>query len=404
MAGHPCSFRLLPLAGAMAAYSVAACGRTELNPPVDSGNPAGTCRLAVSPVALSGIRDACGAFMAWDGQAFGLLVVPSESTALGLVIKRITPEGRVLVGSPKSIPVGFCSALLWLGNRYAAIGSDEQGSLAIRFIDRKGQTELGSTIIAEKTNTRVRGAAWTGSSIGVAWEDQGTIEPGVWFRALAADGTPLADKQPVALNEGNPVKPTRYYDGGALAWSGRNFWIAYRIRGDDGTPSLSGTVVVSALDPDGSSIGPGRQLGGSFGTRVFADRPAIAWTSTDNRLLVAYRGEFLLPHLNQLVLETITADGDMKATAIGPAPALTSVSPSLGFSGERYAVAWTYSLMPPAAGLATRFSELGLLPPTERLGLDIAGRTSAMIGGSGGFGIVFAGDPTLMFAYISCSR
>lgn len=208
-------------------------------------------------------------------------------------------------GAP-SIAAAGALAVAWPDGRDARTARAYVGTFDAALADRGAQVALS----AEDVNVGVPSIDWSGSVIGVAWEDIGTADA-IRFARADASGTPIGAPVVAAASGGTPI--LRASAGGwGILWA------------------FGGSVSFARLDASGAPLGMPASIGAPAIDAALVATPdgwAAAWSEPGAD--------------SQLRFARIDASGAVGAvTSIGSASG-SSAQPSIAWTGAGFVVAWT---------------------------------------------------------------
>jgi hypothetical protein len=287
--------------------------------------------------------------------------------AEGRPARMIVPLGDGV--RPVLAATGDGYGLAWTGER----GGNE-GVRLLRLDDLgrpRGEVRLVAAADAEDVALE-----WTGDGFGAAWTDHrdpsGFADNEIYFARLDAAGAP----------SGEPVRVTHddtRSEGARLAWSGREFGLAWADVADDGGDRVR--ILFRRLSAGGQPVDEGRVIAEASAEA----RPALVRDGEGYGVAwhVHSEGE------NHIRLARLAADGSLRDEVVPVAEerAVGPASVDLAWTGGRYVVAWSKVLVPDAgeAGALHLAAVDAGGRPTDLIDLSerAAGASSMTAGGAG---------------------
>ncbi|HEX4824788.1 MAG TPA: putative metal-binding motif-containing protein [Candidatus Polarisedimenticolaceae bacterium] len=326
--------------------------------------------------------DSSHASIAWNGVDYGMVWHDSRNGDQEIWFTHITPAGVKV--APEVSVTGSCSdctnpRVVWNGSEYGAVWS-HNGAISFRRFDRNG-TPIGTEVpLLDPANGGTSpdepDLVWTGSEYGVVW-DQFVNQQQIRFVRIDRTGN--------TLSQYIHVTDDTSFNGNSLpriAWSGSKYGIAWRGNGSGQSqiffelvdprqgPTLPATQVtthtsgvnVPTVASNGSEFGVAWEDFQTFaeiyyqrisaaGARVgnpvritnaagISSDPSIAWTGSEYG--VVWDDDRTSSGNPEIWFTRISSAGakigsDIQLTTLGD----QSVSPSLGWGGGKYGVAWS---------------------------------------------------------------
>ena len=156
-----------------------------------------------------------------------------------LFLARFNNAGERL-GSTRTLTRGrdavFAAGPAGFGLAFVAHRAGQPDAIGFQALSPVGEPAGAPVLLSDSpANARDPALAWSGSRYGVVWVDGRDPGPDLWFRPLAADGTPQAAPARLVTQTGNESSPVLVYGENrfALAW--------FRTRDDDFTEVWSTT-------------------------------------------------------------------------------------------------------------------------------------------------------------------
>ena len=270
--------------------------------------------------------------VSWNGSEFGIAWRDARSGPLNVVFTRASTDGNELMtesvvsGSPQGATP---TAILWTGAEYGIawqIASSLQGpDVYLAQVSAAG-AKLGDDflVIGAPGNQRQAAVAWTGSEYGIAWVDERSGVPAIWFTRMLTTGQKLG---PDVLVAGGSF----IHDFVDIAWTGCGYgivWADFRNGLWD--------IYFSRVSPSGQPVINDKRVTFVSGYKW---GPKLAWNGSefgcaweDHR--GGTDGQIYFTELdqngNKLVVETQITN-----------PGAIAVSPSVAWSGREYGLTWT---------------------------------------------------------------
>ena len=280
----------------------------------------------------------------WDGSGWGLAWADSRSGTRAVYYAHLDPSGAkntadvlvsdspAAVGEPTLEFSGEGYSVTWLDYR------NGNGQVWLRRIGLDGSTlALSLQVTSEGVANWFQDTEWSGSELGLTWNDGREGDYRVYFRRLAADGTPLS---PETLIQDVAPPPDGSSSGNDLTLRfADDRWLVIADGGYEST--VSAEILLMAADLAGAKLGADVMASGPADGRT-SDFPGAAWG--DGTLLAAWHDT-----ADQGTLQVHAQAMDSAGSPTAPRRVLTATGgpgpgtqgwPSVAFTGTRYAVAW----------------------------------------------------------------
>lgn len=236
--------------------------------------------VLVTPRALTGATSAGGNvsvafgdgvyFVAWPDQRFGGASVMLARVPVGLATA--PTEQRLTTGAGRA----YFPSVAWTGSELGVFFNDDRaGNLEIYFA--RAMPDLTPIDETRLTNTEGISAApvcaWTGTEYAVVWNEQGAVDDDVWFGAVSTTGGAIATFE--VATPASTLFPAVAFGGGALmlVW-GDDRETARQVYGettDASTRAESAHVRVSDGPAESAAGFPSVAADGSAFAVVYAD-------------------------------------------------------------------------------------------------------------------------------------
>jgi hypothetical protein len=210
---------------------------------------------------------------AWSGSEYGVVWQDNQAGGFEIYFKRVSaamaPVGSA-VRLTNSVGASRVPRIAWTGSEYGVVWEDERdaGDQEIYFarVSAAG-SKIGSDVrlTSSAGQSQDPEIAWTGSSFGIAWHDDGWVNMEIGFMTIDPTGTIVT--APVRVTEDSSVS-----EGADIAWTGSSFGIAWRD-----TRTGNGDIYVAVVGPDGTKLSGDDQVTDTAGISI---HPAIAWSGS----------------------------------------------------------------------------------------------------------------------------
>lgn len=265
--------------------------------------------------------------LVWNGTDYGLggytnfLAFNTDGTSIGnyVNLRTLYPNANV-------------EALTWNGSVYGIVYSAIQ-RYNFTTIDGEGKIGIEKTVTEYKYgNLNNPSLIWNGSEYGLAWAQGFNDDVNIYFTRFYPNGTKIIGD--VLIGKGI-VGFYRHANTPALAWNGKNYAIAWKMRDDLGNYNIG----FSILNYDGSigTMNRVNVLDASVTDLVHSegDKISVIWTGTEYGITWTNRidEDIYFTRFNKNGAKINTADTRINSTK-------RSLYPSVGWSGKEYVVVW----------------------------------------------------------------
>jgi hypothetical protein len=201
----------------------------------------------------------------WSGGEFGVAWEDNGINQSEIFFGRAGAD-NLPVATPVEITVAAGRSMrpsaAWTGTDVALAWEDDRsGAMEMRFARQAGSGAVPGNDTGETTGgSPALGAslAWNGSHLALAWEDTRAGNSGIYLVLLQADGTRLGPDLPVSQGAGDATEAS-------LVWASDHWAVAFL---------QAGRVMLAEVPPLGLPIAAPREVAGSTGD---ADNPELVW-------------------------------------------------------------------------------------------------------------------------------
>jgi hypothetical protein len=236
------------------------------------GTPAGSAILLTADDGEpTYVRDAV-----WTGSQIGIAMIDARYGHDEIVFSVIDPDGAVVTGETRlrdSTGDAWQAAVAWSGSEFGVVWTDERHVDEQIYFTRvtSAGTENGdeSQITDDIGDSWYPDMMWTGSEYVVAWQDERHGDKEIYLVRLSPIGAEIGSEIRVTNESLDSRSPT-------LAWTGTMIGVSWEdARGMTGWDA---GIWFRLLDPEGAFVGPEIAVKESAS---WAFDPHVAWTGSD---------------------------------------------------------------------------------------------------------------------------
>jgi hypothetical protein len=266
--------------------------------------------------------------LVWTGGEYAVGWCDNRTGSPEAYFSRLDASGAMLGGE---VVLGSCrtngnASVAWNGFEYAVAWVDAASEIRLARLDDEGVVVGTDIRLSDGGGTaRAPFLAWSGAEYGVAWQDRdGLGQIQIFFTRVSAAGVEVGGENAITMTS----TPSRK---ASLAWTGSGYGVAYAEGSGD-----SRHVLLARLDASGGLVGSPEQV--TDAQAASGDRPIVAWTGDEYGLVWRDTRD----GNDEVYFARVDAAGD----EIGAEMRLTdsgadSVTPTLGWTGTEYGLAWS---------------------------------------------------------------
>ncbi len=245
------------------------------------------------------------------------------------------------------------TGIVWTGGSYGLVGRESSSdAVFLALLDPMGAPLTQPVQVSDGASESSPSIAWTGSEFLIAWIDERDGNDEVYVARCDASGTQIGQDLRVTNTTSTKTTPR-------LAWSGAHYALTWE---DDRHAPQNTEIYLALLDATGAKIGDDRRV--SNAAEASAE-PSIVWTGSE----FAIAWQDMRNHPTSGMYDIYFARLDPSGNPVSPELRLTegeetSLTPSLAWTGDRFAVGW--KLGTPTPGIV-----LGLMDDLQQAIEDV---------------------------------